>query len=74
MRIPISIDTSKAAVAEVALGEGAAIVNDVTGLRYDASLAEIAARAGAGLILMHARGRSKDMYREARYASVLAGG
>lgn len=70
VRIPVSIDTSKAAVAEVALAEGAALVNDVTGLRYDASLAAIAARAGAGLILMHARGRSKDMYREARYTSV----
>ena len=68
--IPISIDTSKAAVAEVALAEGAALVNDVTGLRYDASLAEITARAGACLILMHARGRSSDMYREANYASV----
>jgi len=70
VRIPVSIDTSKAAVAEVALGEGAALVNDVTGLRYDAALAEIAARSGAGLILMHARGRSRDMYKEARYASV----
>ena len=70
VRIPVSIDTSKAAVAEVALGEGVVIVNDVTGLRYDASLAAIAARAGAGLILMHGRGRSKDMYQEARYASV----
>jgi len=70
LRIPVSIDTSKAAVAEVALGEGAVIVNDVTGLRYDAALAAIAARAGAGLILMHGRGRSKDMYQEARYASV----
>jgi dihydropteroate synthase len=68
--IPISIDTSKAAVAEVALAEGASIINDVTGLRYYASLASAAARAGAGLILMHARGRSRDMYKEARYASV----
>jgi dihydropteroate synthase len=83
--IPISIDTSKSAVAEVALGEGASIINDVTGLRgasrtseggdpralgYDASLAEIAARSGAGLILMHARGRSRDMYKAAHYASV----
>ena len=70
IRIPISIDTSKAAVAEIALSEGAALVNDVTGLRYDAALAGIAARARAGLILMHARGRSRDMYREANYASV----
>jgi dihydropteroate synthase len=70
LTIPLSIDTSKAAVAEVALAEGADIVNDVTGLRYDASLAAIAAGAGAGLILMHARGPSKEMYQEARYASV----
>lgn len=70
VRVPISVDTSKAAVAEVALGEGAALVNDVTALRYDAALAEIAARSGAGLILMHARGRSRDMYKEATYKSV----
>ena len=70
LEIPISIDTSKGRVAEAAIGEGAALVNDVTGLRYDASLAEIAARSGAGLILMHARGRSSDMYKEAQYASV----
>ncbi len=70
VRIPISIDTSKARVAELALAEGALLVNDVTALRYDASLAGVAARAGAGLILMHARGRSREMYREANYASV----
>ena len=70
LKIPISIDTSKSAVAEVAIGEGASLINDVTGLRYDASLAEIAARSGAGLILMHARGRSRDMYKDAHYASV----
>lgn len=70
VKIPISIDTSKAAVARVALEEGAALVNDVTALRYDSALAETAARYGAALILMHARGRSREMYREARYASV----
>ena len=41
LRIPISVDTSKAAVAEVALDEGATLVNDVTGLRYDSALAEL---------------------------------
>jgi dihydropteroate synthase len=70
LKIPLSIDTSKSAVAEVAIGEGAALINDVTALRYDASLAEIAARSGAGLILMHARGRSRNMYAEAKYVSV----
>ncbi len=78
LTIPVSIDTSKAVVAEVAMGEGASLINDVTGLRggppgavsYDASLADIAAHSGAGLILMHTRGRSRDMYKEAVYASV----
>jgi dihydropteroate synthase len=70
LKVPISIDTSKAAVAEAAIAEGASLINDVTAVRYDASLAEIAARSGAGLILMHARGRSRDMYKEAVYASV----
>ena len=54
----------------LAIGEGASLLNDVTALRYDSTLAEIAARTGAGLILMHARGRSRDMYKEAKYASV----
>jgi dihydropteroate synthase len=78
LTIPISIDTSKATVADVAIGEGVSLINDVTGLRgtgalgYDASLADIAARSGAGLILMHGRGRSRDMYKEAVYASVPA--
>ena len=84
LKVPISVDTSKPEVAEVAIGEGVSIINDVTGLGgarggralqplgYDASLADIAARSGAGLILMHARGRSRDMYKEAHYVSVAA--
>ncbi|MCM3881551.1 MAG: dihydropteroate synthase [Vicinamibacterales bacterium] len=70
LRVPISIDTSKPAVAEMALDRGAALVNDVSGLRYDLALAKIVVRYGAGLVLMHSRGRSRDMYRDAVYASV----
>jgi dihydropteroate synthase len=70
IRIPLSVDTTKASVAEIALDEGATLVNDVSGLRYDSALAEVAARHRAGLILMHSRGRSREMYREAVYASV----
>jgi dihydropteroate synthase len=72
LTIPISVDTTKAEVAEMALGEGAGMLNDVSGLRYDSTLAEIAARYGAGLVLMHGRGGSRDMYREANYVSVPA--
>jgi dihydropteroate synthase len=70
VRLPISVDTSKPAVAEMALDRGAALVNDVSGLRYDLALANVVARYRAGLVLMHGRGRSRDMYREAVYASV----
>ena len=68
--VPISIDTSKSEVAAVAVSAGAQLINDVTSLRYDPALAEVSARTGAGLVLMHARGRPKDMYREANYRSV----
>lgn len=59
--IPISIDTTKPAVARAALEAGAEIVNDISGLRFDPAIADEAARANAGLILMHSRGTPKDM-------------
>jgi dihydropteroate synthase len=67
----LSVDTSKAAVAEAALEAGAHLVNDISGLQYDPALGEIAARHGAGLVLMHMRGRPADMYRYATYGSVV---
>ena len=70
LRVPVSIDTYKARVAEAALSEGALIVNDISGLRYDPPIATVAAAAGAPLVVMHMRGRSGTMYREARYADV----
>jgi dihydropteroate synthase len=71
LRIPISVDTYKAQVAERAMAAGAAIINDVSALRYDPALAPVVARTGAGLVLMHNRGRSRQMYEEARYGSVV---
>jgi dihydropteroate synthase len=67
LRIPISIDTYKAETARRALDEGVAIVNDISGLRYDAGLGPLVAARGAALVLMHTRGRSREMYGEARY-------
>jgi dihydropteroate synthase len=72
LRIPISVDTYKAEVARVALDEGAQLINDVSGLRYEPALADVVARAGAALILMHMRGRSSRMYAEAEYEDVIA--
>jgi dihydropteroate synthase len=54
--IPISIDTTKAPVARAALDAGAAIVNDISGLRFDSQIADEVAKSGAGLVLMHSRG------------------
>jgi dihydropteroate synthase len=71
LQIPISIDTYKALVADAALAAGAHIVNDISGLKYDPPLAGVVARRGASIVLMHTRGRSKDMYAEAEYADVV---
>jgi dihydropteroate synthase len=75
-RVPISVDTYKAEVAEAALDHGASMVNDVSGLAAGPALAAAAARAGAPLVLMHNRGSSRDMYARAGYrdagAEVLA--
>ena len=70
--VPISIDTYKATVAEAAIAAGASIVNDISGLGYDPTLGSVVARTGAGLVLMHTRGRSRDMYRDAGYGDVAA--
>jgi len=61
LSIPISVDTSKAEVAEAAAGAGAEILNDVTGLRADPRLAEVARRRRLPLILMHMRGEPRTM-------------
>ncbi len=58
---PISIDTTKAEVAEMAVRAGANILNDISGLRFDARLAEVARRHKTPLILMHLRGRPETM-------------
>ena len=68
---PISIDTYKASVAERALDAGASIVNDISALTYDPSLAEVVARRGAVIVLMHNRGRSASMYANAEYRDVV---
>ncbi len=59
--VPISIDTNKSHVARAALEAGAEIVNDISGLRFDPTLADEVTHAGAGLVLMHSRGTPKDM-------------
>jgi dihydropteroate synthase len=68
--VPISVDTYKAEVAERAIDSGADIINDISALTCDPPLAEVVARRGVAVVLMHNRGRSADMYAHANYADV----
>src|SRR6267154_2101783 len=61
LKIPISVDTRKSEVAEAAITAGAQIINDVSGLRSDPRIAEVAVRRGVPLILMHMRGEPATM-------------
>jgi dihydropteroate synthase len=64
----LSVDTYKADVAEAAYDAGASVVNDISGLVYDPALGHVAARRKMPIVLMHTRGRSDDMYKDAVYA------
>ncbi|MBD0369538.1 MAG: dihydropteroate synthase [Pyrinomonadaceae bacterium] len=63
-KVPYSIDTTKAAVARVALRAGVEIVNDISGLRFEPEIADVAASYEAGLILMHSRGTFDTMHKQ----------
>lgn len=68
---PISIDTYKSEVAEVALDSGANIINDITALRADKKMAQVIARSGAPVILMHMQGWPQTMQKKPVYKSVV---
>jgi len=64
LKIPISVDTQKARVAELAIGAGAEMLNDISGLKSDPTIAEAAAQYGVPLILMHMRGTPRTMQKQ----------
>ena len=70
-QVPFSIDTTKAAVARVALRAGVEIVNDISGLRFDPEIADVAASYDAGLILMHSRGTFETMHKQKPVKNIL---
>ncbi|WP_054698257.1 dihydropteroate synthase [Geotalea toluenoxydans] len=72
LKIPISIDTYKASVAEAALAAGAEIINDISGLTFDSHMAGVVAAAGAGLIVMHTRGTPQEMQLNTTYGDIIA--
>lgn len=70
-KTPISVDTCKAEVATRALDNGADIINDISGLRYDARMAKVAAEARCPVVVMHIRGTPSDMQLDPVYESVM---
>ncbi|MEL6549076.1 MAG: dihydropteroate synthase [Pseudomonadota bacterium] len=70
-KLPISIDTRKAAVGEAALAAGARLLNDVSGLHFDPAMAPLAAHTGVPICIMHAKGDPKTMQQDPRYEHVL---
>ena len=69
--VALSIDTSKADVARVAMEAGAEIINDVTALRGDDAMAEVARETSAGVVLMHMRGTPRTMQKDPQYDDVV---
>jgi len=69
--VPISIDTYKAKVARAALDAGAAIINDISALRFDPEMAELAAGAKAPVVLMHMQGTPRDMQQDPHYDDLM---
>ena len=70
IKIPVSVDTAKSEVAHAALDEGAVIINDISALA-DKRMAQLIARYGASVVLMHMQGSPQDMQKKPRYRAVL---
>jgi dihydropteroate synthase len=66
-RVPVSVDTYKASIAEAALNAGAVIVNDISGFHFDTRMPEVCARHKAGVVLMHIKGTPRDMQQDPTY-------
>ncbi len=71
LSIPLSVDTWKSQVADAALNAGAEIINDISGLNFDADMPETAAKHQAGLVLMHTRGKPQDMQQNTNYPDLM---
>jgi dihydropteroate synthase len=71
VEIPISIDTCKSEVAKAALDAGACIINDISAMRSDPRIANVAAESQSPLILMHMQGTPKDMQKDPKYKDVM---
>ncbi len=70
--IPVSVDTTKSAVAERVLDVGVEMINDISALTFDEDMAGVCARYGAGVVLMHMRGTPQTMQRDVHYRDILS--
>ena len=70
--VPISVDTYKSEIARAALDAGASIVNDISALSFDSNMGRLAAERDVPVILMHMKGRPKDMQVDPHYDDVIA--
>lgn len=70
-QVPLSVDTTKAAVAREALKAGAALINDISGFRFDPELPRVVAEAGAACCLMHIQGTPETMQQAPAYEDLL---
>jgi dihydropteroate synthase len=70
--LPLSVDTTKSAVARAAVLAGANYINDISGLHFDSAMAAVAAETGAGVFLMHTRGTPQEMQQDTHYEDLLA--
>jgi len=71
IKVPISIDTYKAEVAEEALSSGANIVNDISGLRFDPEMPGVIARYQVPVVIMHIKGTPRDMQINPTYKALI---
>ncbi len=71
LQVPVSIDTTKASVAEAAIENGAEIVNDISGLEFDPRMIEVVRNTGVGVCAMHMRGTPQTMQEDPRYDNVV---
>lgn len=70
--IPLSVDTNKSVVAAAAVQAGAEFINDISGFGFDPHMATVAAETGAGVFLMHTRGRPETMQQHTDYTDIVA--
>jgi dihydropteroate synthase len=71
VKIPISVDTCKADVAEAALSAGASLINDISGLRFDPEMAKIAAKHNVPVVIMHIKGTPENMQKNPVYKALI---